>query len=192
MKDQEENDRDELERILFNIKKAESTATEGFSIDSSDKAAWAARKIIQAEARIARQSVLADEYRHRIETWYEKTCKRDLESIEYLKGVLKPYTERTIAEEGKGKSLRFPGITLSIRKLPDRLEITDETLALRHCERTLCEAVETKKTLIRSEVKKALTEGLIIPGVDIIPGKYELYVMEESTKSKEKISHVAA
>lgn len=192
MKEQEESDRDELERILFNIGQTELPAARGFSIDSPDKAAWAARKILQAEARIAKQSSLADEYRRRIESWYVETCKRDLESIDYLKGILKSYTEHVITDGRKGKTLRFPGIALSLRKLPDRLEVSDETLALRYCEKMLRVAVETKKSLIRSEVKKALAEGLVIPGVDIMPGSNELYVTDESEKIKEKESNVAA
>lgn len=187
-----ENDREELERILFNIGSAESVSTPGFTIDSPDKAAWAARKIVQAETRIAQQSRMAEEYRKRIESWYESTIKSDLASIDYLKGLLKPYTIEAVREMRKGKTLRFPGIAISLRKLPDRLEIVDEQLALRYCEKHVEAAVETKKTLIRSELRKVLTNGAIIPGADIVPGGEELYVSDETDQMKEGTKHVAA
>lgn len=194
MDEQETSTREDLERILFNIGQTEPTAAMGFSIDLPDKAAWAARKILQAEERIGRNTQMADEYRNRIEAWYAQTTKHDLESISFLKGLLKPYAERAIADSRKGKTLRFPGIIVSLRKLPDRLEVTDESLALRYCEKSHKEAVETKKSLIRSEVKKFLTEGGVIPGVDIIPGSEEIYVSDEAEKqsAKERKNNVAA
>jgi DNA polymerase II small subunit/DNA polymerase delta subunit B len=79
-----------------------------------------------------------------------------------------------------------------MRKLPDRLEISDESLAITYCSTHLGSAVETKKTLIKSEIKRAIVAGSIIPGADIVPGNEELYVVDETNGATEHLKHAAA
>jgi hypothetical protein len=189
----EQGEPTDLERVLFNGDDSQqTTGTMGFTVDTPDKAAWAARKILQAEERIKRQNLLAETYRNRIEGWFVTTTKQDIETIEYLKSLLRPYAEKTILEAKRGKTVRFPGIALLMRKLPDRLEVTDEALAITHCMTHLEAAVEIKKTLIKSEVKRAIAAGSIIPGADIVPGNEELYVVDETEGATEHLKHAAA
>jgi len=192
MSENEQTRFEELEQILFNIQEAEPNAISGFSIDSPDKAAWAARKILQAERRISEKALMAAEYRKRIDHWYESVIKADQSSIDFLKGILKPYAKNAVREIRKGKTIRFPGLSISLRKLPDRLEVVDEALALRYCEKHFQAAVETKKSLIRSEMRKAITNGAMIPGADIVEGLEELYISDERTLTGEGAKHVAA
>ncbi len=176
MNDQERHDLDELEAILFSIEGTVSPQVSGFCIDTPDKASWAGRKIVEAESRIEHQKAIADEYKRRIDEWFERTIREDRASIEYLLGMLKPFAISEIRSLKKGKTLKYFGVSISMRKLPDKAEIDDETAAIEYCEQHIPEAVETKKTLSRSMVKKALVEGRFIPGVDLVSGSEELYV----------------
>ncbi len=176
MNDQERHDLDELEAILFSIEGTVSPQVSGFCIDTPDKASWAGRKIVEAESRIERQKAIADEYKRRIDEWFDRTIREDRSSIDYLLGMLKPFAVSEIRSLKKGKTLKYFGVSISMRKLPDKAEIDDEMAAIEYCEQHIPEAVETKKTLARSMVKKALAEGRFIPGADLIPGSEEIYV----------------
>ncbi len=73
MNTQEQQDLDELEAILFRIEGTVLPVTSGFRIDTTDKAAWAGRKIIEAEDRIERQRAIANEYKRRIDEWFSRS-----------------------------------------------------------------------------------------------------------------------
>jgi len=187
----EQHDLDELEAILFRIEGTVTPQASGFRIDTPDKAAWAGRKIVEAESRIERQREIADEYKRRIDEWFERTIREDRASIEYLLGLLKPFAVSEIRSLKKGKKLKYFGVSIAMRKLPDKAEIEDEAVAIEYCEQHMPEAVETKKTLSRVLVKKALVEGRFIPGADLVPGSEELYVTGEKDHMNQKKAEAA-
>lgn len=183
MNEQERQDLDELEAILFRIEGTTLPVTSGFRIDSADKAAWAGRKIVEAEERIDYQKTVAEEYKRRIDEWFERTIREDRASIEYLREMLKPFVIAEIRGLKKGKTLKYFGVSLSMRKLPDKADIEDEEAAISYCEDHLPGVVETRKTLSKSGLKKALAEGYEIPGVETVPGTEELYISGEKKHS---------
>jgi len=185
MNEQERHDLDELEAILFRIEGSIMPATTGFRIDTADKASWAGRKIVEAEERIACQKATADEYKRRIDEWFERTIREDIASIDYLREMVKPFAISEIRSLKKGKTLKYFGVSISMRKLPDKAEIDDEEAVIAYCERHLPQAIETKKAIVRTYLKKALSEGYEIPGAELIPGTEELYISGE----KERPSH---
>jgi phage host-nuclease inhibitor protein Gam len=73
--------------------------------------------------------------------------------------------------------------TVSLRKLPDRLEITDSAAALAFCQVEHPEAVIVKKELSRSVLKKLALDGTAIPGVAMELGADELYVKPSTERS---------
>lgn len=71
----------------------------------------------------------------------------------------------------KGKTLHLLGENVAMRKQPDKTEIMNEAVTLRYCEKKLLTAVEVKKSFSKAVLKKALTDGVFIPGVELIQGK---------------------
>lgn len=191
MNERTQQELDELESFLFRIDETESPDTGGFMIDTPDKAAWAGRKIVEAETRISSQKSIADEYKRRIDEWFERTIKEDKSSIEYLTNMLKPFAFGEIKSLKKGKTLKYFGVTISMRKLPDKLEINDEQKAVKFCSRNLKSAVEIKKILMKAELKRAIADGMAIPGVSTIPGTEEIYISGEADLLQRNV-HTAA
>jgi phage host-nuclease inhibitor protein Gam len=91
--------------------------------------------------------------------------------------LLEPYVKDEVAKLYKSRSLSLPTGTASLRKLPDRLEIMDSSLALAYCETEHPEAVIVKKELNKSILKDLiLKQAEPIPGVDAELGQDKLYV----------------
>jgi hypothetical protein len=128
-----------------------------------DKASWAAAKVLEAQARIDQRSELAQSYRIRIDAWLDSSNKADLESVAFFTTLLRPYVETAIAQQHRSRSLLLVSATVSLRKLPDRLDITDSTAALAYCEVEHPEAVIVKKELSRSVLKKLALDGTLSP-----------------------------
>lgn len=163
---------------------AEAPAAEPFKIDSMDKAAWAASKVLEAQARIDQRSELARSYKTRIDAWLDSAIQADLDSVAFLTTLLRPYVETAIAQQHRSRSLLLVSATVSLRKLPDRLDITDPTAALAFCEAEgHMEAIIVKKELSRSVLKKLALEGTAIPGVAMELGSSELYIKPVSERS---------
>jgi len=162
---------------------AEAPAAEPFKIDSMDKASWAASKVLEAQARIDQRSELARSYKARIDAWLDSSNQADLESVNFLTSLLRPYVETAIAQQHRSRSLLLVSATVSLRKLPDRLDITDPTAALAYCEVEHPEAVIVKKELARTVLKKLVLDGTAIPGVAMELGADELYVKPSTERS---------
>ena len=151
-----------------------------FNIDNNEKAAWAARKILTAEERISNLSDQAKQYKNQINSWYQKTIQGELDSIDYLKNIIRPYVEEEIEKLHKSKTLNLPGLNIQLRKKPDKIEITDKDIAISFCEANHPDAVIIKKEISKSYLKDLLTnKGEIIPGSHMVPGESELYIKDK-------------
>lgn len=156
---------------------ATGDASPTFVIDSLSKADWAVYKILDAEARIARRAELAAELHARIDQWKAKADSPDGNTIAYLSALLRPFVESELASSRRSRSLLLPSGTASLRKLPDRLEITDAASAMAWAESHAPEAVIIEKKLSRAELKRlVLRQGEAIPGIEAELGHDELYV----------------
>lgn len=166
-----------LEEILS----PESSETkEPFVIDSPEKAAWAARKILDAESRIEQYSNNAKQYKKQIDSWFTKAVQDEIESIEYLRAIVRPFIEEEVSKQSKSKTVHYPGLSIQLRKKPDRIDITDKDIALSFCEANHTKAVIIKKELSKAYLKNLLTKkGEVIPGTTMIPGEAELYFKDE-------------
>jgi len=159
------------------VASSNDSATDGFTIDNLNKASWAVAKILEAEARIAQRAGLAKEFKSRIDTWLESASKQDEDSISYLSFLLEPYVKNETSKLHNSKTLSLPTGTASFRKLPDRLDITDPTVALSYCEAEHPEAVIVKKELDKSILKDLiLKQAEPIPGIEAELGMDKLYV----------------
>jgi phage host-nuclease inhibitor protein Gam len=182
-----------LSRILFpdfeNVKtfiqpvpsegeaQADANPSPAFIIDDPSKASWAIARILEAEAGIAERTALAESFKARIDQWLDSANSQATDSIDYLSFLLEPYVKEEVAKQYKSRSLTLPTGTASLRKLPDRLEITDGALALAYCETEHPEAIVIKKELNKTVLKDLiLKQAEPIPGVEAEIGPDKLYV----------------
>ncbi len=164
-----------LPAFLFD-QEIEQPESEGFHIDSEDKASWAANKILGAEHRIQLREELAERYKARIDDWLSTANQSDIDSMAYLKSLLKGWLAAAILFQPKIRSIKVLGATIGFRKKPDRVEINDPNLALEFCEVQLPEAIVVKKELSKTALKTSLASGQHIPGTFLFEGESELYV----------------
>jgi hypothetical protein len=148
----------------------------GFSIDADDKATWAAQKIIQAENRIEKRQELANRYIMRITEWLTQANQPDVESVQYLKSLLKPWLTQALAQGSRLRSIKLLGATVGLRKRPDRVEIYDPDATMAWCEQKLPRAIVVKKDLSKTIIKDWLHTGQIIPGTNLAVGEDELTI----------------
>jgi hypothetical protein len=148
-----------------------------FTIDSLSKADWAVARVLEAEARIARRAALASELHARIDAWLTKASASDNDSISCLTMLLRPYVESELATQRRSRSLVLPSGTAQLRKLPDRLDITNPEAAMSWASEHRPEAIVIRKELSKSVLKSVIfKEGDAVPGVSAELGPDELYV----------------
>ena len=162
-----------LDVVLF--QEPPTPAKEPFAVDTLDKANWAARKIIQAEERIQKRMAMAEEYKTRIEEWLAQANKEDAESVEFLSSLLRPFVENEVKAQ-RSKTIRLLGVNASLRKLPEKIELTNPEMAMNFCELHHPEALIVKKELSKAELKKLFQNGELIPGVLLSGGATNLYL----------------
>ena len=150
-----------------------------FQVDTEEKAAWAASKFLQAANRIEERFRLAQHYKDKIDDWLSRANKEDVDTADFMRMVLRPWVMASIAGKARSKTIKVLGARLSLRKNPDRIEITDQELALSFCEANLAAAVVIKKDVSKTTLRQAMGEGLIVPGVEIAPGTEELVIKDD-------------
>ena len=155
----------------------DDAATEQFVVDTESKASWAIACILEAEERIDRRKALVDEYKARLDAWLDTASRQDSNSVSYLTFLLEPYVKDEVSKLHKSKSLSLPTGIASIRKLPDRLEITDNAAAIAYCESEHPDAVIIKKELSKPILKDLiLKQAEPVPGVEAELGAEKLYI----------------
>jgi hypothetical protein len=162
-----------LDLILF--PEPEASGKEPFKVNTLDKANWTARKILQAEERIQRRMAIATEYKNRIDEWLARSNKGDTESVEFLTQLLRPFVEEQVADQ-RSKTVRLLGANASLRKNPEKINITNPEMALTFCELNHPEAVIVKKELSKTELRKLFEKGELVPGVFLDGGSTNLYL----------------
>lgn len=156
---------------------AEAPAAEPFTVDSLSKASWCASRILEAQVRVDQRVELARSYKARIDAWLSDANSSDLDSIDYLSGLLKPWVESEVSKQRRSRSVLLPTATAQLRKLPDRIDIVDRDAALAYCKANHPEAVVVREDISKTAVRSLIfTEGEAIPGVEAELGRDELYI----------------
>ena len=155
------------------------TDSEHFTIDTPEKAAWAVRKLLESQERVTRSEEQASAYKARIDKWFEQSIKEDEDSIAFFKSLLRPYVETQITHQRKSRTLHLPGAAVSIRKKPDRIDVTDKETTVSFCEMNHPAALIVKKEVSKSYLKELLAKGEIIPGCTVQIGEDEFYFKDE-------------
>ena len=153
------------------------TAAPAFIVDSLSRADWCIARVLEAEARITHRTELATTLHERIDAWLTKASASDNDSISYLSMILRPYVESEVSKQRRSRSLVLPSGTAQLRKLADRLEITNPEAAMAWAANNAPTAIIIKKELSRSVLKNLITaQGEAIPGCEFSLGSDELYV----------------
>lgn len=143
---------------------------EHFVVDSIEKAAWAAKKFIEAQHRVNERLDQNLKFKEKIDKWLERVNRDDLNTMEYMKSVLQPYAEEVVNNQKRSKNLKLPEVIVQFRNTPERLEIENEELSLNFCESNYPTTIEIKKLLVKKELKSLVDKGVVIPGVTLLPG----------------------
>jgi hypothetical protein len=152
-------------------------AAPAFVVDSIAKADWAVGHILDAQVRIDRRSALASELHARVDAWLTKANAPDNDSIVYISSLLRPFAESEVSTQRRSRSLILPSGTAQLRKLPDRLEITNPEAAMAWASENAPNAIIIKKDLSRSALKTLIvSQGEAVPGCEFSLGSDELYV----------------
>lgn len=175
-------DNTNLEDIL--VDETPGDKKDSFVVDSIEKAAWAARKFIDARSRIDKRLEQNEAFKAKIELWSERANSEDLSTLDYMKSILEPYAKEFVRNQKKSKSLKLPDAMIGFRKSPETIDISNEDLAMSFCEANHPETIETKKILLKAEVKKLLQKGKIIPGARLMPSKEKMYIKDEEENVK--------
>jgi hypothetical protein len=166
-----------IDEILHSTEEL-ATRDETFSIDTQEKATWAARRILQAQTRIAEREHLAKTYQARIDAWLQEASKPDTDTIDTLCTFLDPYLRQELDGTKRRKNIKLLGATIGFRTLPKKVDIINPEQAINFCETHYPDVVIIKKDLSRSELRKLAESGTLIPGVVLDGGTERLYVKE--------------
>ena len=94
---------------------------------------------------------------------------------------MRPYAVSEIAKQRRSRSLILPSGTAQLRKLADRLEITNPEAAMAWATENAPNAIIVKKDLSRSVLKSLIvSQGEAVPGCEFSLGSDELYVRTNS------------
>jgi hypothetical protein len=106
----------------------------------------------------------------------EHANKGDLDTTETMRTLLTPFLEHELSGSTRKRSTDLLGVRVGFRKLPERVEIVDTSMALDFCEANHPEVVVVKKELSKSELRKVTQRGALIPGVVFDGGQDRLVV----------------
>jgi hypothetical protein len=156
----------------------EAQAAAPFSIDTFDKASWAATRILAAQARISDRTSLAQAYKARIDSWLADSNKADEDTSAYLSLLLKFFVEGQLSRShSRSRTFHLVTAQASLRKSPDHVSILDEAAAMAYLETNHPSAIVTKKTISLSTLRSLIfTEGEAVPGVEASLGTDSLYL----------------
>jgi len=164
---------DEVENI--NEESVSEEERKSFKITDLEKANWALRKISALNKGIAEIQGLA-KYEHiRIDFWLDNTVESKKKSILFFEGLLKDYFKEERAKDKKFKISTPYGSVTSKKQQP--VWECDGTAIQALEELGLSELIEIKKSIKKSEIKKALKavngkavteDGEIVEGITIV------------------------
>jgi phage host-nuclease inhibitor protein Gam len=145
-----------------------------FTVDSLDKANWAMAKIARAEERAERRKLAAEAYKSRVDAWLTDANKADLDTVDHLTEMLRPWAETEIAKAGKTKHVKLLGGEIGYRQSPERLDWVGNDADLAALPDTLKRVkVEPDKVAAKAQIKAT---GEIPAGFNVVPGEVRWYV----------------
>lgn len=138
---------------------------ERFVIDGDRTATWALRKLAAARAEADRIKMLAQAEVDRVKEWERQALAGPGRDINFFEGLLGEYLRMLQAEGRAKKSYKLPAGTITSRKAPDVLEVTDEELFRDFAEGwNRLDLLHIKITPNKKALKEAIDEGVALIG----------------------------
>lgn len=155
----------------------DNQSSEPFQVSSIETANWALRKLLDAQHQLAKLRDAAKSFKARVDRWFEESSKEAKGSVEFFESLLRPWVQSELQKRsGRSKTIPLPSGTVGLRKLPDRVDVSDPEIALQYCAESLPEAVVIKRDVSKTVIKKAMAKGEAVPGVVIQRGTEALVV----------------
>lgn len=155
---------------------------EPFRIENDASAAWAMRKLRRAQAEVQRVKHAAGAERLRLTHWEGDSLVAPNRDIEFFTAALVDYRHRLeAADPDLPKTYKVVGGSITRRKAPDKVEVTDEqafvTWALTNAPEALSAPTPLVSTL-KGDGYDTTADGEIVrlefgdavPGVRLVPG----------------------
>lgn len=115
------------------------------------------------EKELQRCKTLADESINRTQHWFDKKSNTINSAIDFLSGQMRNYLK-----QNQFKSLSLPNGMIGFRKMPDTIEITDETLFLTTANSELLKHIPEKFEADLKSIKAHIKKTSEIPaGVEL-------------------------
>lgn len=145
-----------------------------WSIDSTDAANWALRKLARARASIAEVERQAEVERARIDDWVAGERRRGERDVSFFEGALVAWHAERLGADPDARTIRLPAGTLSARKAPDSWKAQDEAAFLAWAEANRPALVRVKREPNIADAKRVLEArgpGVVDPQTgEIVPG----------------------
>ncbi|MFZ5852292.1 MAG: host-nuclease inhibitor Gam family protein [Actinomycetota bacterium] len=152
---------------------------EHFRIADLAQAAWAMRKLRQAQARIDEVKAVADAEIERVQAWAEAAISGHAKDRAYFEGLLVDYALRCREENPKVKSLALPGGRVATRESGGGWTAVDMAALVAWAEARHPDLVEVRKNVPLTAAKRALQaagdvvvdpdSGEVVPGLAVGP-----------------------
>lgn len=155
----------DLSDFLFDapVKKGER-----FEVKTAEHALWCEGKIDRAEGTIQRNLTVYQKAKKKLEEWLASANKESENTVNAMMALMRPWVEREVAS-GKKKSVNLLSHRVGFRSGQDSVEVLDEDSAVFALEAAGHEeCINTKKTVLKTETKKLLQDGLLIEGVKLV------------------------
>ena len=150
---------------------------------TSGEADWALRKLRRIESEITEACELVNAQKAKLDEFLRREMERLEPQAEHWKTLLSEWHRQKLMADDKAKTLHLPAGTLTARKAPDGIRITDEDALLALLQEQAPEYVRTKVSteVDRAAVKAAvLKDGEIIEFVEVVPGEVRFSVAFDS------------
>jgi len=135
--------------------------TEEFVIDNDDKLIWAFKKLKASKTEAEKINEIANAQISKIESWKGQQLEKTDNSINYFTGLITAYYRNLLEENPKAKCVT-PFGKASKRKVA-AWKYPDDAALVELCKEYVPDAVVTKETVNKTELKKILkvSEGMV-------------------------------
>ena len=152
-----------MEEMEMHCDEVEQVEAKGFTINDTQKAEWAVRKVAEHRAKQQKAKELYEKEVFRLKAWLQKETDKEENRIEHLQGML--YQWYITQNE---KSISLPSGRVRIRKLPDKFNFTDETAVIAWAKVHQPKSIRVKEEIDKNEIKRYIKEtGEIPDGVEV-------------------------
>lgn len=163
----------ELHTILSDIEPQQTH----FEVADDKGALWCVGKVFDANSRRAAIQAKYEEFKAKIDEWYQHEIYEVERTEEHMISLLQPWATREAAKQ-KGKHIDLPGARIGFRSLPAKTVVENDSDVIKWAKETAPQVVRVKEEVDKKELKKLLEQGVEVPGAHIVGGGQRMYVEE--------------